>query len=53
METCGGVLTVKPTDEILARCHSNETSSAAVLHGTNISIFDKMKFGIFLGFNRL
>ena len=36
-------------DEILWCHHSNETSSAVLLHGTIcFSIFYKMKFGIFL-----
>ena len=34
METCNVVLTFKSVDEILWCDHSNETSSAVLLHGT-------------------
>ena len=34
METCGVVLTFESVDEILWCDHSNETSSAVLLHGT-------------------
>ena len=34
METCSVVLTFKSVDEILWCDHSNETSSAVLLHGT-------------------
>ena len=34
METCSAVLTSKSVDEILWCDHSNETSSAVLLHGT-------------------
>ena len=52
METCDVVLTFEPIDEILWCDHSDETSSAALLHGTiGFSIFHKMKFGIFLNFD--
>ena len=47
METCSVVLIFESVKEILWCDHSNETSSAVLLHG--ISIFYKMKFGIFLG----
>ena len=49
MKTCSVVLTFESVDEILWCDHSNETSSAVLLHG-NIcfSIFYKIKFGIFL-----
>ena len=51
MKTCYVVLTFESVDEILWCDHSNETSSAVLLHGTIcFSIFCKMKFGIFLGF---
>ena len=41
-------------DEILWCDHSNETSSAVLLHGTIcFSIFYKLKFGIFLEFSCL
>ena len=36
METCNAVLTLKSVEEILWCDHSNETSSAVLLHGTNI-----------------
>ena len=46
---CIVVLTFESMDEILWYGHSNETSSAVLLHGTiYFSIFFKMKFGIFL-----
>ena len=49
-ETCSVVLTFKSVDEILCD-HSNETSSAVLLHGTIcFSIFYKMKFEIVLKF---
>ena len=49
--SCSVVLTFESVDEILWCDHSNETSSAVLLHGTIcFSIFYKMKFGIFLGF---
>ena len=48
LETCA-VLTFESFDEILWCDHSNETSSAVLLHGTIcFSEFYKMKFGIFL-----
>ena len=48
METCSVVLTFESVDEILWCDHSNETSSAVLLHGTIcFSIFHKKKFGIF------
>ena len=51
METCSVVLTFEFVDEILWCDHSNETSSAVLLHGANcFSIFYKLKFGIFLEF---
>ena len=51
METCSVVLTFESVDEFLWCDHSNETSSAVLLHGTiSFSIFYKMKFGIFLEF---
>ena len=44
METCSVVLTFESVDEILWCDHSNETSSAVLLHGTIcFSIFYKMK----------
>ena len=52
MQTCSVVLTFESVDEILWCDHSNETSSAVLLHGTIcFSIFYKMKFGIFLEFS--
>ena len=43
------VLTFESVDEILWCDHSNETSSAVLLHGAIcFSIFYKTKFGIFL-----
>ena len=54
METCSVVLTFESVDEILWCDHSNETFLAVLLHGTNcISLFFKMKCGIFLGVKRL
>ena len=51
METCSVVLTSESVDEILWCDHSNETSSAVLLHGTIcFSIFYKLKLGIFLTF---
>ena len=51
METCSVVLTFESVDEILWCDHSDEISSAALLHGTiYFSIFYKIKFGIFLEF---
>ena len=48
-ETCNVVLTFECVDEILWCDHSNETSSAVLLHGSIcFSTFYKMKFGIFL-----
>ena len=46
---CSVVLAFESVDEILWCDHSNETSSAVLLHG-NIcfQIFYKKKFGIFL-----
>ena len=49
METCSAVLTFESVGEILWCDHSNETSSAVLLHGTIcFSIFYKTAFGIFL-----
>ena len=49
METCSVVQTFESVDEILWCDHSNETSSAVLLHGTIcFSTFCKIKFGIFL-----
>ena len=51
METFSVVLTFESVDEILWCDHSNETFSAVLLHGTiGFSIFEKIKFGIFLEF---
>ena len=51
METCSVVLTFESVDEILWCDHSNETSSAVLLHGTIcFSIFHKMKFFLNFGF---
>ena len=51
METCSAVLTFESVDEILWCDHSNETSSAELLHVTIcFSIFYKMRFGNFLEF---
>ena len=45
------VLTFESVDKILWCDHSNETSSAVLLHGIIcFSIFYKMKFGISLDF---
>ena len=45
MGTCSVVLTFESVDEILRCDHSNETSSAVLLHGTIcFSIFYKMNF---------
>ena len=52
METCSVVLTFESVDEILWCDHSNETSSAVLLHGTIcFSIFCKKILGIFLNFD--
>ena len=54
MKKCSLVLTFESVDEILWCDHSNETSSAVLLHGfICFSIFYKMKFGIFLEFSCL
>ena len=46
------VLTFDSVDQILWCDHSNETSSAVLLHGTSyFSIFYKMKFGFLLNSN--
>ena len=51
METCNAVLTFESVDKILWCDHSNETSSAVLLHGAIcFSIFCKMKFGMIFGF---
>ena len=51
METCNVVLTFESVDEILWCDHSNETSSAVLLHGTVcFSISYKIEFGSFLEF---
>ena len=51
METCSVVLTFKSVNEILWCDHSNETSSAVLLHGIIcFLIFYIMKFGFFLEF---
>ena len=51
MKTHGIVLTFESVDRILWFDHSNETSSAAVLHGTiRFSIFYEMQVWIFLEF---
>ena len=45
METCSVVLTFESVDEILWFDHSNETSSAVLLHGTIcFSIFYRINF---------
>ena len=45
------ILTSESVDELLWCNHSNETSSAALSHGTiYILVFFKMKFGIRLEF---
>jgi len=52
MESSKVLLTFESVDEILCSDHSNETSSAVLLHGT-VYIFDvfyKMKFEICLNF---
>ena len=52
METCGVVLTFESVDKLLWCDHSNETSSAVLLHGIIcFSIFYKMKFASFFPFN--
>ena len=52
MEACSVVLTFEFVDEILWCDHSNETSSAVLLHGTIcFSIFYKMNLGFFLSFD--
>ena len=52
METCSVVLTFGSVDEILWCDHSNETSSAVLLHGTIcFSIFYKTKFRDFFNFH--
>ena len=49
--TCKVVLTFKSVDKILWCNHSNETSSAALPHGTIcFSVLYKMKFGFLLKF---
>ena len=54
MESSSVVLTFESVDEILWCDHSNETSSAVLLHGTIcfilffFLIFHKMNFGILL-----
>ena len=54
METCNAVLTFKSEHEILWCDHSNETSSAVLLHGIIcFPIFCKIKFGIFPEFSCL
>ena len=51
METGNVVLTFESVYKILWCDHSNETSSAVLLHGSIcFSIFSKMKSGIFLNF---
>ena len=51
METCSVILTFESVAEILWCDHSNETSSAVLLHGTiTFLIFYEMEFGIFLEF---
>ena len=51
MKTCSVVLTFESVDEILWCNHSNETSSAVLLHGTIcFQMFYKMQFRIFLKF---
>ena len=47
METCSVVLTFESVDEILWCDHSNETSSAVLLHGTIFSLFYKILSKIF------
>ena len=54
METCSVVLTFESVDGILWCDHSNETSSAVLLHGTIcFSILYKMTFGNLLEFGSL
>ena len=54
METCSVVLTFESVDKILWCDHSIETSLAGLLHCTiSFSIFEKLKFGIFLVFQFL
>ena len=51
METCSAVLTFESVNEILWCDHSNETTSAVLLHGTIcFSIFYKIKLGMLLEF---
>jgi len=51
METYKVLLTFQSVDEIPGCDHSNETSSAVLLHGTiYIEVFCKMKFEICLKF---
>ena len=51
METCSVVLTFESVGEILWCDHSNETSSAVLVHDAIcFSLFYKMKCGIFLEF---
>ena len=51
IETYSVALTFESVDEILWCDHSNETSSAVLLHGTiGFLIFYEIKFGVFLGF---
>ena len=45
METCSVVLTFESVDEILWCDHSNETSSAVLLHGT-ILFFNILQNGV-------
>ena len=52
MKRCSVVLTFESVDKILWCDHSNETSSAVLLHGTIcFLIFCKMNFEIFLYFD--
>ena len=54
METCSVVVIFESVDEILWCDHSNETSSAVLLHATIcFSICYKMKFDILLKFGFL
>ena len=49
METCSVVLTFESVDEILWCDHSNETSSAVLLHGTiSFQYFTKWHLGFYL-----
>ena len=51
METCSVVLTFESVDEILWCDHSNETSSAVLLHGTIcFSVFQYFSIGTFREF---